>query len=492
MNTETTPMTPPPSALLPGQIRRWARVTLELLTPVHIGTGREEDGSDAGVVRDANGLPGLPGSSLAGVLRSALTEAQALTNEEFNKVFGYQDSTGQGAQRRGVGQGSRLCVSWGEIHNQHDQPVEGLVEPDDLEKDAVLRTALRPTWRDHVALNGRGVASGNLKFDERVVQAGHRFTFDLELLGAPGAGSVTLDDKAWTALFRVLRDPRTRLGGKSRRGLGRFKVVRVAQNTFNLGLRADFDAYVARTLPAATAPGPEETSTDSSTIYVVARPRFFWMMGGGADAQADLAPVRDQVIRWTVNANGQVEGKPEEAHPIPGSALKGVLRHRFLYHARLESEAHAEAWQKQIFGWVAEEKTDGVAGQPGQVMVDDQFVPHSHDVMAMNPAHLPEARLQHHVAIDRFTGGAREGLLFTEKPLYTPDQWLVLPIHLSSAAKDWPDGAKRALRAAVADLAEGRLPIGGGVGRGLGALEGTASFPPLLDVPPRVTPGETP
>ena len=47
-----------------------ARVTIEFLTPFHVGNGQPDDLTDSPVIRDPSGLPTIPGSSIAGVLRS--------------------------------------------------------------------------------------------------------------------------------------------------------------------------------------------------------------------------------------------------------------------------------------------------------------------------------------------------------------------------------------------------------------------------------------
>jgi len=46
---------------------RLLRLVLESVTPLSIGTGRGNGVFDNLLVRDPNGLPGIPGTSLAGV-----------------------------------------------------------------------------------------------------------------------------------------------------------------------------------------------------------------------------------------------------------------------------------------------------------------------------------------------------------------------------------------------------------------------------------------
>ena len=67
-----------------------ARVVVEADTPIAIGTGREDIVTDAPVVRDVNGLPYIPATSLTGVIRHAL----GIGKEDKNVVFGYHDKNG--------------------------------------------------------------------------------------------------------------------------------------------------------------------------------------------------------------------------------------------------------------------------------------------------------------------------------------------------------------------------------------------------------------
>ncbi|HQK26180.1 MAG TPA: RAMP superfamily CRISPR-associated protein, partial [Synergistaceae bacterium] len=139
------------------------RAVIEFTTPFLIGAGWGDGVADVTFAADANGLPALPGSSLAGVLR-------ALYQDRFGEhateaLFGFQ--------RRQEGAGSRLTVSWGCLHDEKNVPVEGIASPKRL-NDPVLANAQAPTIRDHVRLTCRGAADAENsgKFDEHAVAAG--------------------------------------------------------------------------------------------------------------------------------------------------------------------------------------------------------------------------------------------------------------------------------------------------------------------------------
>ncbi|HAB18209.1 MAG TPA: RAMP superfamily CRISPR-associated protein [Verrucomicrobiota bacterium] len=475
--------------------RHVARVVIEFTTPFHVGTGEGGFGANALVVSDVNGLPTIPGSSLAGALRAALT-ADGIHDARTNDLFGFQI--------KDQGCGARLSLTWAAIHNRNDQPIQGLVAPACLEGDEVLQQALSLRIRDHVRLDHRGVAdtANRGKFDEQPVAAGHRFTFELELISAE------LTDPDWTYLCRILSLPSLRLGGKSRRGYGAFRVVRISARSFELSRSDEFAAYASH--PASLSQ-PAPALHDQTVVVTVAprrmvtitlrlQPTGYWMFGGGDDlpppgaAPADQAPLREDRIEWT-NSSGRVM---KDILLLPGSAIKGALSHRVAFHFnRLKStfadelaagcgnddaghEAAREKLQavcgiynagvRELFGLVSESKDPAsVSAARGRVLIDDLYW----------RAGWPKQQRVPHVSIDRFTGGAADSKLFSERPCWKgdfPDLRLVIlePDSVSPTTR-------AALKAALEDLTRGALALGAGAGRGLGYFEPRTGGEPTIE-----------
>ena len=452
------------------------RATVEFATPFLVGSGRKGDIADAVFVADANGLPALPGSSIAGVLRARFSEA--FGEQDANTLFGYQ--LGEN------GEGSRLSVSWGCIHDGKNTPVEGIVSSERLD-DPALAKARTPVIRDHVRINHKGAsdAEEHGKFDEEAVCAGHRFTFELEL------GGDEQQKNLWDKLLRLLASSSLRFGGKTRRGYGACRFVALKGRVFDL--RADFDAYASHPVSlAAPTPALEKISlpelSPDESIELTLAPRGFWMFGGGYDlpeeqGDADMSPVRDSRIVWK-DDTANIEN---DLLVVPATAVKGALAHRTAFHynaikgifadntapsdlASLCGEGNVAV--RELFGYckgkLAEDAAENDAanreeGRPGKVFMDDLYLPSKH-----------ESQFVHHVGIDRFTGGARDQVLFNERPLWKGEP-LRLRIRLAGTGgiHDRADVLK-AFRAAVEDLAEGRLQVGAGNGRGLGYFDAEA------------------
>lgn len=466
--------------------RHLARVVLELTTPMHIGAGREGERADAEIARDANGLPTIPGSSLAGALRASLVAIEPDGPLLADAIFGFQRSRKDGSLAPADARGSSLTVSWASIHDSNNIPVEGIVERNNLADDQILQVALSPTIRDHVRLSHLGAADarqspendksttgvgGHGKFDEMAVCAGHRFTFELELAG--DMGSV----ENWNLLLGILRDPTLRIGAKTRRGFGAFKIVSLSGASLCLDKEEDFSSYARH--PAALSVQspllePLETlsSSKQSNAAVVAmlelEPEGYWMFGGGSDpagfeGDADMSPVRDKRVVWDDGRGRLIE----DIIVIPGSSVKGALAHRVAFHCNRLTGRHADTLDRDKLSEVTGSHNEAVqeifgsvngteSGSKGLVMIDDIMMEAE-----------PKSQLVHHVSLDRFTGGAMSGFLFSERPVWGGKIDISIRI-VTSGNRKVSLVSRKALESAIEDLANGRLQIGAGSGRGLG------------------------
>lgn len=464
------------------------RVTIELTAPLTIGSGRGNDLSDSPCVQDSNGLPTIPGSSIAGVLRAAWRSIHGDTSEET--FFGHQNGS--------EGCPSKVEVSWAQVHDSKDRPV-ALLDLSPRPDDDVLSFLAGGILRDHVRINENGVADAAGKFDEQLVPVGARFTFELVVHGdtSPSESENTLKH-----LIDLLAAPWVRLGGRTRRGYGSFLVV--SARTKLIDLRTKPGVELAKKLPRAlerdagsllaaytpkTALGGQ-SPVQSLALQLVADD--YWLFGTGVavrpehrltDAKDGLSqkdhdkvPVTERRISWQ-NGQGRVLTSEQAEVLVPGSGVRGALRHRTLFHVRRRlkhwaaastpPEAHgaeragkdeAAAAVDSLFGAIK----DGEGGQPGRVFIGD---------IRLSPAAAPSAPVQH-VSLDRFTQGPMDGLLFSEAPNHSRAP-LTLQISLAKPAHQPPhwDEAVESLNDALRDLAEGRLALGSGSNRGHGYFQ---------------------
>ena len=84
-------------------LRYIARIIIEAQSPISIQSGEKGLLSDDQIMRDWNGLPTLPGTSLMGVLRSHLEKEQGVEKlEQLKSILGGQILMEKGAVLNGI------------------------------------------------------------------------------------------------------------------------------------------------------------------------------------------------------------------------------------------------------------------------------------------------------------------------------------------------------------------------------------------------------
>ena len=511
-----------------GAVLHLLRVTIEALSPVSLGSGdvievsrqrkregdaesRREKGNATALVRDANGLPTVPGSTLQGLLRHRYTEE--FGEAPANKLFGYAENT--------AGDAGRLFVGFGAVHDQNDHAATNLiVDAGRVTGDPILRRLRQhePLRRDHVSLNARHVADGRKKFDRRAVPLGTRFSIEFALWG--DKAEIAQDKAALERILRLFSHPAFRLGGAGRHGYGRIVLRCASYESPDLGnpvgLRRLRDQAPSVALQENLLPGTVAFDR-AVTMRLRLTPINPWRVGGeahylteethgarladgsttthpGAELRAkrdhlDVATIlREPIIIWV---NGKAELRvPEQNSPfettlsngvaftVPGSAIKGLLVHRALFHwnrqrtdingmidvdewltwneatrnAALEDRTNRPAQLAYLFG--AAKERDSKTGKAGLVYIDDGIV-----------SGVQAAQAVDHVVIDRFTGGVIPGLLYVEEVLVggsIETAITVLPPENARGAEtgDWQPEIRDAFLFALRDLCSGRLAIG--------------------------------
>lgn len=433
-----------------------AYVTIELETAFLVGAAESDNLFDSVFVTDASGLPCIPGESLAGALRHALAGESGSKDERVRQAFGFQ--------AREDGESSRIRLSFAHVHGQDDVPVAFRAEVKD---DPVLLALVAGVGRDHVRIGKHGAVDQRGKFDELLVPAGARFTFEICLS--------TESPIKMNELLAMLAHRDLCIGGKTRRGLGRFKVVRVRGASFDLSREDDLkrlaklpvaleQAAVSGELRRLEMPGPPQRP-DFFEGTLTLKPIGTWMIGGGAptgrepkrekEGPWDRVPLSEHKIAWSKQGDkdrGQVVTGDKAPYLVPGSSIKGALRHRTAFHARRLRRiwtAEAVSEEELLFGDVRGQKS----GSPGCVFIGDMYLE-------------PKVTLEpfQHVSLDRFTQAPMDHLLYDELALGVCE--LKVQISVKLPADDTTLLARKALLAAVQDLCEGRLSIGAGRSHG--------------------------
>ena len=453
--------------------RLLSRITLEALSPLVIGSGNKNIKTDTVVAKDVNELPYIPATTLAGLIRHSLPE------EEQRRWMGYQTKE--------ESYGSQLILSEAKILSEDGKPIDGLSN----KEDAVKQLCYQLPIRQHVRINHQGVAEKNGKFDEEIVPKGMRFCFEMELMSEED------DNEIMDKILSTIQSNGFRIGSGSRSGFGQISIVSILHKKLDLSTPKDLKLYLSKSSSLENIwKGFEpytpavNTNTDYISYELTLQPTDFMLFGAGfGDEHSDMTFVREPVIQWDNDDRANIIEK-EKVILIPGSSVKGALAHRTAYHynklkgcfadgkSAEELQEHVGKQNdavKLLFGSEGDKR--GKDKKRGNILISD--------VIQIQTKEL-EKKVLNHVKIDRFTGGAVTGALFSEEVLYAPKVSFTLEILLDKAAitelkenkedKENNVDKNKALEAfetALTDLCKGYLPLGGSVNRGNGTFKGS-------------------
>ncbi|ODA69277.1 RAMP superfamily CRISPR-associated protein [Streptomyces sp. AVP053U2] len=489
---------------------------LRTLSPLHVGAAGQDPNAPLAVAVDGRERLYVPGSSLAGALRSMMHNDPAAgdgpRDEAANRRWGWAQEKGPG------GTVSRIVV--------RDAPV---ATGPGLDSDGLPAAPLDPArleMRTSVGIDRRhGTAAQGFLFTRTVIPQGALLRLELDL--HTHARRAEQDRAYLSRLLMLLADGQLRLGGAVTRGLGRTRLAaehtHVHEEHFGSpqGLFAALHGDGARTSVEQWAQTHAPTATTSPrrqvAVQVRWRPAAPVMVRSGTDGlTVDTLPLTTAVQDDAVTL------------VLPGTALKGALRSRAEHIERTARGTDAPAADtsgtgndaersaafraqldqlpavRALFGSAPRRRGDDGRGR-GALIVDDCHAEVTIPAGLWDQAHQPGAdrrppgaagttppdgegasaleRLRahgleraDHVAIDRWTGGAAEGLLYSVlEPHGLSWQPITLTLDLgrlattaTAADAAGADAALALLLLVLRDLKAGRLPLGGATNRGMG------------------------
>ncbi|MFI6209177.1 RAMP superfamily CRISPR-associated protein [Streptomyces sp. NPDC051041] len=509
------------TALARATVRRLrVRGWLKTLSPLHVGGAGHDPNGALPVATDGRGRLYVPGTSLAGPLR-ALSRPGRSTSET-DTLWGFSEP---GTRNAAV---SRFVV--------HDALICSGTDLDDAGEPAAPLDPSRLEIRYSVGIDRhRGTAAHGFLHARSVVPKGSHIRFELDLNS--GTGDTLDDDRRQIGhLLALLTGRRLRLGAAKTRGLGRLVLLQDLTEVYEQdltsadGLFAALERGGTRTEPltvgrarqAEGEEGPErrkhraDASLGLLDITISWRPTAPVMVRSATDGfTIDALPLTSAV-------------SPGRLSPVlPGSALKGVLRNHAERIERTVRRTDAPtvdpnapapdrsaAFRRQLaqlpvanalFGTAPDAgRTAGDEGDrsqgAGAVIVDDCYANAEIPADLWSGLHQPDdaphstgrtawqtLRDEHgmeradHVAIDRWTGGAADGRLYsTLEPHGLEWEPINLTVDLARLGlRDYDgrplgDAAKALLMLTLRDLQAGRIRLGFAVNRGMGDIHVTS------------------
>ncbi|MFN8480481.1 MAG: RAMP superfamily CRISPR-associated protein [Kouleothrix sp.] len=435
------------------------RGDLTLQTATHLGDGDSEGPTDMALLRDSFGSTKilLPGASIAGALRSYLREY----------LYGFCGE-------------EQLDSRIQELFGGHKSDDEGYQSP--LIVNDALATPLTYELRDGVKINGcTRTAADKAKYDVELIAAGTTFPLLFELAFVrqiDGEGKPLIQDEQDDYESKLLSGLATTLHGlacgeialgmKKRRGFGQCAVSEWHVWDFDLTNHNDlfawltFDQSILSTIDDTHRIGTDITNLLGTAIESLPDQRAkvtleatFELDGSMLIRSGQDAPILAPDVRHLHAYQPDKQSKPI----VAGTSLAGVLRHRAERIANTLVNGSGTAFTNSLFGWVGASggKTKD-KGQASRLIVHEFVIEHVTDNLVQN-----------RVSIDRFTGGALDGALFNEQPIFAkPETRLTLTLDVLNPQK----GELAMLLLLLKDLWTGDLPIGGESSIGRGRLHG--------------------
>ncbi len=178
------------------------RLEMKLASPLSVGDGKNES-TDHDIVKNRNGTPFIPASSIAGVFRHTLDIDTKLQNEIFGNIYG---------------------------ENSHNSKV--------IFYNAELSKGSSTSVRDSVKLEKKVGVKGS-KFDMEIIETGAELVTYLEL-PVCSESIVSSVEK----MISELLAGNIRFGAKTSRGYGKILIISLKKKTFDLDDESELDAWL--------------------------------------------------------------------------------------------------------------------------------------------------------------------------------------------------------------------------------------------------------
>jgi len=462
-------------------------------TPFHVGSGTADRDTELALARKGSGQLYIPGTSIAGPVRSLFNDAVAnnsladdCEDSELTELFwGCVPPKGSGE----IGSASLLEIS--------DAQLSGSVA--------------EPYFRDGVGIDRyTGAAAEGIKFDRELLPAGTRFEFQMRLNVPEELSSKSQDlERGFREVADILVCSGLRFGGGKSRGLGRLKLVRetLKMSEIELNRKASVLDLIRNDNAASpvflTQAREEAVSPDSDCLNI----DIDWCPAGPLMVKAAAASEDVDILPLSVT-----HAEEQFSLVMPGSSIKGPLRshservlatalnletrtfsgHK-LHRRFLDQLELPKLWLAAALYGSAKRDTEQSCPEiwPGQSSV---FPDDCHSLTRFDKGQLERMleggaakqaygeRLETatHVGIDRWTGGAAEGFLYTAtEPWHIRWEALRMKLSLSRLQRRMRDiDPKLGIFSSLAlfwltldDFSKGRIPLGFGTTRGYGQVK---------------------
>lgn len=422
-------------------------VSMKTQTPLRISSGIDDGITDILVLKDKRGKAFIPGTSVAGVLRSRINSLYNDKTEE--KLFGDVENK----------DGNQSMINISDIVLENAQ----VINRDGIKIDPVTDVSIEGAKYDFEAID-RG-AEGSLNI-EMTVRKNDLQEENKPIISYRHNEFAVKDDGVYDELAATLADILTTgisVGALTTKGFGRIKSIEPVQfyvfdfsdeNTAGKWLSYLDGKYTDK--PAYTG---------SVTAEVLAQEDFVMNMDF---ALKSTLIIRDydvlEPVQKDENEPKAVQMKSGSEYVIPGTSIKGALKSRaynILMKLKNNDEDKVNDFLDSFMGREKGKNGEKDNGARSNLYVDEVYI---------KPAQV-KAMKQTRNRIDRFTGGTIESNLFTDEPIYQVEEKMP-SVCMKVRIKECQKEQAGLMLLLLKDLWLGNLAIGGNKAIGRGVLCG--------------------
>lgn len=459
---------------------------LKALTGLHIGSGDLTETTDSPVFRNSDGAIIIPGTAIAGSLRSLATRLAS--------HFGFKECIALDENSSSKFCNCPVCNLFGSI-NSGKNSNEGTASKIWM-SDAILENDSKTSIRDGVGIDRETRTSSRAaqaKYDLEVIPKDSVFSFKLAIEG----GVTEEQEKILSCALAEWRKGRGYLGGNVARGLGNIQLIEIKVFSINLSSIENLMAFLKEDDPTKVADeekGWLEVKTNSGRSLIKCSTNNEYLYNSFVQLDFTLKFTGGFVINDVLKAvQSGFDFCPRMENGnfvLPGSSLRGVIRS----HAEKIARSLATLNSKNAYDFLMKcpacnpfagketpltscnillrehkrkHKDEEIKDE--QMCLACQFFGSSYkgSKMYVGDGYLidsPKIKIMDFLAIDRFTGGVREGAKFDALVLWQPS--FKVRIFIENP-KEWQLGL---LMLVLKDLKDGLISVGFGENKWLGKV----------------------
>ena len=381
-------------------------IRMKLLSPISVGNG-DDFLTDHDCIRDNEGMPFIPATSIAGVFVHYLSnENKQIFNPKQNDEY----------------KQSPYFISDANIF---------------LEKDS---KKVNTSIRDGIKLDENKITEEGAKFDFEIVETGTVFDFRIEITVRENDNKDEMK-KIVDIILNGINNGEILFGFKSRRGYGKAKVLNAKIKEFNENQIDDlisFDKYDINNYEDYSI---QIENTESKFDYI----------------KVDLKQLGGiSIKRYSARAgNVDFEHITSNGNPvIPGTSWNGLIKSQIKKYLETEVLFHSGL---VLTDWFGQEKSKENDGKASNVIFEESQI--------KNATKIELTRNK----VDRFSGGAADRALFSEVAYYNGET--TLGIKVKKSIKEDNDNSRiiGLIALVIKDIDNGLIALGGqtAIGRGM-------------------------